>query len=68
MYTVRRLHEQRTVNQPDARVEASNHRAAAALSQLATPGARLIVEGAGVVVRFHVDARGRLVEQSRYAA
>jgi hypothetical protein len=67
MYTVRRLHEGCTTN-GEKRVIAVGHRDAAARSLLAEPGARLIVSDGHTTIRYHVDAIGRIVEQSRYSA
>jgi hypothetical protein len=70
MYTVRRLREgcRASLEDGDDRVDATDHRDAAARSLLAEPGARLVVNDAHTTIRYHIDAIGRIVEQSRYSA
>jgi len=68
MYTVRRLHSPRsTTASSDVQIQADSPRAAAAASGLAEPGAELIVDNAKDSYRYHVDTRGRIVEQSSYS-
>ena len=68
MYTVRRMREARAVLDPGERVEGADHRDAAARSLLAKPGAELIISDGHTLIRYRVDAIGRIVEQSRYSA
>jgi len=63
MYNVRRLKD---VNYQGEEVQACDHRDAAIRSLLAEPGAELVVNGEGTMVRFRVDALGRVREASRY--
>jgi len=66
MFTVRRIGA--TIGEePEIISACESHRDAAIRSLIAEPGARLIVEGKGMIVRYHVDAAGRIVEQSRYS-
>ena len=68
MFTVRRSAVPGIAHQPDVYLMAATPREAATRSQLVTPGAQLVVTGAGITVRFHVDAVGRLREVSRYTS
>jgi hypothetical protein len=42
--------------------------ARSAVSQIAQPGMRVMVSSRGVVIRYHVNRVGHIVEQSRYSA